>query len=242
MTPTLPLILAMSGATSISILGDIDKIWILVAIGIGSIIVEWLKKKKPPGETGSTDEAESHRSTTTTTSRPAASQPAATSDWEEELRRLLSGEPPVVRPPPVPTPQPPAAPPPIRPVVIQAPRPVPAPSPVTGAPPVMRTIPPPLAGTAKAEARESVEIQRPMLKESVTAHQRASHFQKQGSGRLKHVEEITERHLASVPTAHRPTVSPDAARAIALIRNRHTVRQAIVAGLIFGTPKGLENE
>src|SRR5437867_11715619 len=99
MTPAFPLILARSGATSIPILGDIDKFWILVAIGIGSIIVEWLKKKKPPDETASTDEAESHHSTTptptptaTTTSRPAAPRPAATRDWEEELRRLLSGE------------------------------------------------------------------------------------------------------------------------------------------------------
>src|SRR6266550_7660776 len=115
MTPAFPLILATSGVTSIPVLGDIDKIWILVAIGIGSIIVEWLKKKKPPGETASTDEAESHRSTTHTPSRPAASRPA-TSNWEEELRRLLGGEPPVARPPPVPTSQPTTVPPPVRPV------------------------------------------------------------------------------------------------------------------------------
>jgi len=241
MTPTFPLILAMSGATNIPILGDIDKIWILVAIGIGSIIVEWLKKKKPPGDTASTDEAESHRSTTTT-SRPAAPRPAATSDWEEELRRLLSGEPPVVRPPPVPTPQPTAVPPPIRPVVIQAPRPVPAPPPANGAPPVVRTIPPPLAGTVMAEAKKRVEVQLPTLKESLTAYQRASRLQAQGIERLKHVEEMTEWHLTSVPTAHRPTVSPDAARTIAMIRNRNTVQLAIVAAMIFGAPKGLENE
>ena len=242
MTPAFPLILALSGATSIPILGDIDKIWILVAIGIGSFIVEWLKKKKPPGETGSTDDVESRPSSTSTTSRPGASQPAATSDWEEELRRLLGGEPPVARPPSVPKPQPTTVPPPIRPVVIQAPRPVPAPSPVTGAPPVVRTIPPPLAGTVVTEARKRVEVQLPTPKESVSAYQRASHLREQATARLKQVEEMTERHLASVPTAHRPTVSPDAARSIALIRNRNTVRQAIVASLIFGAPKGLENE
>ena len=93
-----------------------------------------------------------------------------------------------------------------------------------------------------AEAEKVVEVQLPTLKESVTAYQRASHLQEQGIERLKHVEEMNQRHLASVPTAHRPAISPDAARAIALIRNRHTVRQAIVAGLIFGAPKGLENE
>ena len=201
MTPAFFLILAMSGATSIPILGDIDKIWILVAIGVGSIIVEWLKKKKPPGDTPSTDEAESHRSTTPTptptpTSRPAAPRRAATSDWEEELRRLLSGEPPVVRPPPVPTPQPSPVPPPVRPVVIHAPKPVPAPSPITGAPPVVRTIPPPVAATVMTDAKKRVEVRLPTLKESVTPYQRAGHLRAQRIERFKHVEEITERHLA----------------------------------------------
>jgi hypothetical protein len=226
MTPTFLLILVMSGATSMPILGEIDKIWIILAIALGSIIVEWLKKRHPAGEPGSTDEIETHLPTTSTPSRPAEQRPAPTSDWEEELRRLLSGKPPVTKPPHVPTPQPTAAPPPVRPVVIQAPRPV----------------PPPVAGTVMAEAERSVEVQLPTLKESVTAYQRASHLQEQVIERLKHVEEMTERHLASVPTAHRQTVSPDTVRSIALIRNRNTVRSAIIAALIFGPPKGLENE
>ena len=241
MTPAFPLILGLSGATSAPILGLIDKFWIFMAIALGSIIVEWLKKKHPPGQAGSTDEAESHRSTSTTL-HPAEPRSAATSDWEEELRRLLGVKPPVARPAHVPTPEPTAAPPPIRPVVLQAPRPILTPPPVGGERPVVRSIPPPLAGAVMADAEKSVEVQLPTLKESVTAYQRASHLQEQVVERLKHVEEMTERHLARVPTAHRQTVSSDAVRSIALIRNRNTVRQAIVAGLIFGTPKGLENE
>ena len=93
-----------------------------------------------------------------------------------------------------------------------------------------------------AEAKKRVEVQLPTLKESLTAYQRASRLQAQGIERLKHVEEMTERHLPSVPTAHRQSVSPDAVRSIALIRNRNTVRQAIVTALIFGAPRGLENE
>src|SRR6266542_608546 len=240
MTSAFLLNLAVSDPMSAPILGVIDRIWIILAIVIGSVIIEWLKKRHPPGEPGSTDEADSHRSTTTTVPRPAESRPAATSDWEEELRRLLGGKPPVAKPPPVLTPQPTAVPPPIRPVVIQVPRPVPARSPVAGAPTVVRSIPP-LAGPAMAGAEKSVEVQLPTLKESVTAYQRASHLQEQVIERLKHVEEMTERHLASVPTAHRPTVSSDAVRSIAMIRDRKSVRQAIVAGLILGTPKGLEN-
>jgi hypothetical protein len=240
MTPAFPLILAIFDATSAPILGVIEKFWIFLAIAIGSIIVEWLKKRHPPGEPASTDEAESHHSTSSTPSGPAELRPAATSDWEEELRRLLGGKP-VAKPPPVTTPQQTAVPPPIRPVVIQAPRPVPARPPVTGAPTVVRSIPP-LAGPAMAEAERSVDVQLPTLKESVTAYQRASHLQEQVIERLKHVEEMTERHLANVPTAHRQSVSADAAASIALIRGRKTVRQAIVVGLILGTPKGLENE
>jgi len=93
-----------------------------------------------------------------------------------------------------------------------------------------------------AEVEKRVEVQLPPLKESVTAYQRASHLQDQVIERLKHVEQMTERHLASVPTAHRPTVSSDAVRTITLIRNPNTVRQAVIATLIFGAPKGLENE
>jgi len=237
------MILAMSGATSAPLLGVIDKFWIFVAIAIGSIIVEWLNKTKQPGNTDAAkDEGESLPSSGATPSRPAGSRPAATSDWEEELRRLLGVKPPVDKPPPVSTSQPSPVPPPVRPVVIQAPRPVPSPSPDTGAPPVVRSIPPPLAGTAMAEAEKSVDVQLPALKESLTAYQRASHLQEHVIERLKHVEEMTERHLASVPTAHRASVSTDAVRSIAFIRDRNTVRQAIVAGLIFGAPKGLENE
>ena len=46
------MILAMSTATSLSILGFIDKFWIFVAIAIGSIIVWlWTKLNRPSAET-----------------------------------------------------------------------------------------------------------------------------------------------------------------------------------------------
>jgi hypothetical protein len=241
MTPDLLILATMPAMASGPMLADLDKFWIFVAIAIGSIIVEWLKKRKQPGETDtSTDTSDLRHPATPTSSRQPAPPPGATSDWEEELRRLLGGEPPVARPPPIPTPQP--SPPPIRPVVIQTPRPALVPTSVSGAPPIVKSIPPTLAGTAMAEAEKRVEVQLPSLKESVTVYQRASHLQEQVIERLKHVEEMTERHAASAPTAHRPTVSADAVQTIALIRNRHMVRQAVIASLILGTPKSLENE
>ena len=232
MTPTVPLIQALSDAMSAPILGVIDKFWIFLAIAIGTIIVEWLKKRQSPGEPGSTDETETYRPTTSAPSPPPDTRPAATSDWEEELRRLLGGKPPEAKPPPIRTPEPSSAPP-VRPVVIQTPKPVVQPP---------RSVPPPLAGTVMAEAERSVEVQLPTLKESASAYQRASRLQEQVIERLKQVEAMTERHQASVPTAHRQAVSTDAVRSIALIRNRTTVRQAIIASLIFGPPKALENE
>ena len=234
MTPTLPLTLALSDATSAPVLGVIDKFWIFLAIAIGTIIVEWLKKRHSPGEPGSTDETETYRPTTSTPSRPSPpdARPAATSDWEEELRRLLGGKPSEAKPPPIRTPEPATAPP-SRPVVIQAPKPVLQ---------IPRSVPPPLAGTFMAEAERSVEVRLPTLKESASAYQRASHLQEQVIEHLKHVEAMTERHQARVPTAHRQAVSTDAVRSIALIRNRTTARQAIIASLVFGPPKALENE
>jgi len=238
----LPILATMSAPTGEPILADLDKIWIFLAIAIGSIIVEWLKKKNQPGETDSTtNDAETRQPTIPTTSRPTGPRPGSTSDWEEELRRLLGGEPPVAKPP-IPQPQPTAVTPPIRPIVIQAPSPVAGHPPVIEAPPAIQSVPLRLARTAMLEAEKVVEVQLPTLKESGKVYQRASHLQEQVVERLKHVEEMTARHLARVPTAHRSTVSPDAIQTIALIRNRNTVRQAIVAGLIFGTPKGLENE
>jgi hypothetical protein len=239
MIPAFSLLASTSDSMSAPILADIDnRIWIFIAIAIGSFIVDWLKKKKQIGETDTvTDESESHRPATTTTSRPPATRPVATSDWEEELRRLLGGE-----PPSAPKPPPAQAPPPIRPIVIESPTPTPGLPPVTDAAAGRRSGSSSRAGTALSEAEKLVDVRLPVMKESVTAYQRASHLQEQVSERLKHVEEITERHLVSVPTAHRKSVSAEAVRAIALIRNRTTVRQAVIAGLIFGAPKGLENE
>ena len=93
-----------------------------------------------------------------------------------------------------------------------------------------------------SEAEKAVEVQLPPLQESVKAYQRASQLHAHVIERLKHAEQATERHRASAPTAHRPSYSADTLRTIALIRDRDTVRQAIVASLIFGAPKGLENE
>ncbi|HKI72147.1 MAG TPA: hypothetical protein VKA81_07215 [Verrucomicrobiae bacterium] len=219
--------------------GGLDRFWILLLIVLGSAINEWLKKKKQTGRkdswpTGS-DSRQPGDPATQQMPRPASLRPKATSDWEEQLRRLLDGEMPVAKPPPV-------APPPIQPVIVQEPKHSPPQGPVIAAAPVARTAPLALSGPGTAEAAKTVEVHLQALKESAAAYQRASHLHEGVAEHLKRVEEMTEHHPGKVPTAHRPGFSAEAAQTIALIRNPHTVRKAMIASLIFGPPKTLEGE
>ena len=223
--------------------GGLDTFWILLLIVLGSAINEWLKKKKQTGKkdswpTGS-DSQQPRDPATQQMPRPASPRPKAKSDWEEQLRRLLDGEMPMAKPPPV---APPHAPPPILPVIVQEPKPSPPKGPVVAATPVTRTAPLALSGPGTAEAAKTVEVHLQALKESAAAYQRASHLHEGVAEHLKRVEEMTEHHPGKVPTAHRPGFSAEAAQTIALIRNPHMVRKAIIASLIFGPPKALEGE
>ena len=222
-----------------SLPGGLDTFWILLLIVLGSAINEWLKKKKQTGKkdswpTGS-DSQQPRDPATQQMPRPALPRPKATSDWEEQLRRLLDGEMPVAKPPPV-------APPPIRPVIAQEPKPSPPQGPVVAAAPVARTAPLALSGPGTAEAEKAVGVHLPALRESAAAYQRASHLHEGVSEHLKRVEEMTGHHPGNVPTASRPSFSAETAQTIALIRNPHTVRKAMIASLIFGPPKTLEGE
>lgn len=252
-------------------LARIDNFWIILAIIVGSAVWEWIKKRAEGSAsgTGSTRSEPSSApgqgipprplSPTSTPTPPStavppvmtppraapgpapapASTPAAGS-WEEELRRLLGGDEP--RPAPRPLAPPPA---PIRPVVIVQSRPAPsAPPPsVFGRPAApARPAPAPMAGPRIAAADKAVDVQLPALQESTVAYRRASRLHEEVAQHLKRVEEMTERHLAEVPVAHRPAASADAARTLALIRSPAGVRQAIIASMIFGAPKALEGE
>jgi len=221
------------------LLGGLDRFWILLLIVLGSAINEWLKKKKQMGKkdswpTGS-DSQQPRDPATHQMPRPASPRPKATSDWEEQLRRLLDGEMPVAKPPPV-------APPPIRPVIVQEPKAAPPQRRVAAAAPAASTAPLALSGPGTAETAKTVEVHLQALKESAAAYQRASHLHEGVAEHLKRVEEMTEHHPGKVPTAHRPGFSAEAAQTIALIRNPHTVRKAMIASLIFGPPKTLEGE
>jgi hypothetical protein len=222
-------------------LGRIDNFWIVIAIIIGSAIWEWIKKRAESQQTGSAPDPSAPpnsagtpaRRTTTTPPPVAAPKPSPVGHWEEELRRLLGGETPEPKPPPI-------AAPPIRPVVIQpahpAPRPVSVPAAAHPVPP-----PPTSAHPWLAAADRTVEVELPALGEARAAHQRASHLHEEVAEHLKRVEEMAERHLFKVPTAHHQAVSAEAARTISMIRDPVTARQAMIASLVFGPPKALDS-
>src|SRR5213593_3956004 len=198
----------MTSGFAIPMFGRIDNFWILLALIIATTIWEWLKKKGQSQQTGSSnDESESPCSPASprrvTPPPPSlAPRPVRTSGWEEELRRLLTGE----APPPK---QAPVAPPPIQPVIL--PQPQPAPGPVIGRAATLKSAPPPMAGPRISAAEKVVDVQLSQLTESMTAYRRASHLHEEVAEHLKRVEDMSERHLAKVPTAHRQMVSVEAA-------------------------------
>jgi hypothetical protein len=233
----------MFATFNIPMLGRIDNFWVIIAIVIGSVIWDWLKKNGRPENTESLPgESESPRSASgsrpsTTPARPAAApRPVATSDWEEQLRRLLAGEAPAARP------QASTSPPPIRPVIVQEAQPTSPARPVPAPQPVATAVPPALARPRIGAADRAVEVRSPSLTESTTAFQRASHLHENVDEYLKRVEQMTEHHRGRVPTVRRQTFSTESAQTISLIRRPGTARQAVIASMIFGPPKALEGE
>ena len=71
--------------TGVALLASIDSFWIMVAIGIGSAMVEWWQKRKKHAA----DQDPGHAAEPPPeVPRPAVPQ----SNWEEELRRMLGSE------------------------------------------------------------------------------------------------------------------------------------------------------
>lgn len=153
---------------------------------------------------------------TATAADPAAPPQPAESDWEARLRRMLGEE--VVVPPP---PRPAQATQPVPPVLRPANRPPTAPR-----PPVIRSTPPmrPLpVETAPAQGAATERFSRSSVEETI-----------------RRFEQLD----AAVMTPVRPIGSARNHRGNALgvaLRKSETARQAFVASLVFGPPKGMED-
>ena len=134
------------------------------------------------------------------------------SNLEEELRRLLSGGSSQQPAPPVEEPLPPVL---EEPSVLQSASPTPEPD---------------------WEPEPVVETASPLpLREAKEAYQQASHLHKAVAERM---ERVHTHHAA--PAASTDAAPGELREVITMVRQPKTARQAIVASVILGSPKGLE--
>jgi hypothetical protein len=218
---------------------------LLVLVGL-SVITSWLQKKRQAGEAESwpagprpSHPAPLPRRTSPpgvpSPAPPAAEAPSPTSRWEEELRRLLEGESPVSAPPPAP----------IVPKLEESSQRrvvAPPPLPPKPAPAVVRTVRParPVPSLESMEPLEAAAAGLGRLDQSARAYERARQLHQAAAERLHQVETMTAQHRVGVAQGRRRTRPPEVAAAVNLLRHPTSARQAVVASLILGPPKGLD--
>lgn len=195
----------------------------LVVILLLSGLSNWLRQRKQlPGEPGDAEGPPPPLRPLRRDRGPAESAPAEPPfDLERELRRLFGEEP-----------QPPPPPPPIV---------VPAPAPPS---------PPPLAPEAETwEARESesAPVRLPAaLAEAEAAYQRASALDELAQAKIEAARARAEAAKAlagrqpAATVARWRTGAPEVEAVRAALQSPRTARQAVLAAIILGPPKALE--
>jgi len=156
-------------------------------------------------------------------SRPRP-QPRPTT-WEEELRRLLEGQaPPQTAPPPQRTPP-----------TIRAQTPPTVSKPASAYPSRERPIlsPPPLPPGV-----EITNEQLGSLSESKQAYARASQLDQTAAARI----ERTPGQHVQLTTVIRRAASPEIVQVVSFFKNARAARQAVIASVIFGSPRALEEQ
>lgn len=214
------------------ILASVDSFWIMVAIAIGSAVVEWLQKRRQ--NKGSSPSADP----THPASQPEAEAPTPMpGDWQEELRKLLDGGAPrPAPPPPIPTVIEPA---PVRLPPLPTPRPV-----IDTPPPVIKPTRPvvilPTSPDPEPELAPAPSVVLADFSESETAYRRASTIDVLTAERLQVASARTDHH--PVRQAIRPVrnAHPDVKQIHAWLRDPRTARQVMAASFILGPPRGLE--
>lgn len=180
------------------------------------------------------------------------SQPGGGS-WEAELRRLLNEEqPPPPRPMPRPVQRPPLATPqtsarPATPPVVIKPvlvprRPPPMPVPVPSAIETSAGQMAPMRESQQAYQRAQ-DLERGIstselapLDQSRRAYQRASQLDKTVAA---HLDRVTGQPVLSTSVIRRG-ISPEVTQVVGLFRNARSARQAIIAAVILGPPRSLD--
>jgi hypothetical protein len=182
-----------------------------------AIISSWLKKKQQPEDESWPGQAPPPVPDGSAEKTPPRSKAAS---WEEELRRLLEGDEPAHAPPP-----------PV--IVYEKPKPL-RPPPVVPPRPVARPLP---TIEQRDEQDIGIPVQLPSLTQSAQAYQRASQLDLQVAERLRRIEQQVTRHTMA-PRAE--ATSPEILLAKSMLRNRDSLRSAIIAAVILGPPRAFE--
>jgi hypothetical protein len=237
------------GSGIIPLLAALPEAVITLLVFAGYVILNAIFKKKNVEEDGSPGGEMPPPMTSRRRQNPQAPPappPAKTINWEAELRRMLGEEPPVApsRPPPVAMPAPPPTP-------RAAPRPIVAPPPIarsrddeedTG----LKVPMPSLTDSARAYERASqlddnVEArmrQRGMMAEATSSYEHASRLDLRVAEHMRQVTEGVSAFTAPPRTQRRSRTAESAG---AMVNSREGLRLAIIAAVVLGPPKALEN-
>lgn len=227
---------------------DFTEIIVFLAIIIGSAIYNWIQSRKTEEESDDSPTASPQHALDEepTTSAPAPRQPSQprTGHWEEELRRMLELDPPraPTRPPP-----PPPTPARTQPVLIEEPRRV--------QPPAIpkSSVPPPRPATVIQPGADRPSSARDRMKAMERDLQARAERTAAAAGAMHRTAKTARtarlfKNVAAAPmqlhrgemTTHRAQRSDTIAATVKLFQNPQGARQAILASLILGPPKSME--
>jgi hypothetical protein len=218
-----------------------EQLLIFLLVAVASVVSNALqkKKKKEQERADAAGEKRPLRPGSPPPLSPIPHWPRTAKNWQEELERLLETHAPQTertRPIPPVLPQPPA-PQPSRMMVPPSRR-------SSEAPLILAPAPGPIPVRAARKPLQREVISSTPLRDSASAYLRASRLDSQVGTRLQAVEKETEnakpspvagaRNAFSLPTNAPPT------QIVRWAQSRRGVREAFIASLIFGQPKGLE--
>jgi hypothetical protein len=206
-----------------------EALLIIILLMLLSAVSNWLKKRGQPDETEMWPDETEPRDPRSPSRRPGPPEGGegrpVTRSWEEELRRLLEGE----SRPPQREGRPAPVPPPLRPVIVTTHEPAharPAPSPVAdaaGRPSTIQTI-----GEVALAKMRTHELKR-------RASEEVARAEKQIGRRL-----FKPATIARVAGARGNLTSNEIVQARSWFRSPESARQAVIASVILGKPRGLE--
>ena len=215
-------------------LGAIDNLFGLLIFVLISIVASWLRRKQGGDDENPMPAPPHPRRRPTATPAPRSPTPAPAEatelSWEEELRRLLQSEKEEAKLPSSPPP-----------IIVQVPHRTPPPMPAETAPPAHKH----KSVFEVAEVRNPTDVEVTPnfhafagLHESDQAYAQASQLDHTVQA---HLRQVTDHHVGSTHVQHRaPRV--EATQALGLMRDRNSLRAAMLASVILGPPRALSDQ